>query len=70
MSVLVQGDAGINGRPGLPGRKGEQVWLISSIKSILMSSHWGVRERVHGPVCVCVCVFCAWASIYSVLCVF
>lgn len=56
MSVLVQGDAGINGRPGLPGRKGEQVWLISSIKRILILSHWGVRERVHGHVCVYLCL--------------
>lgn len=28
-----QGNAGINGRSGLPGRKGEQVWLIFEEKS-------------------------------------
>lgn len=45
LSVLVQGDAGVHGRSGLPGRKGEQVWLMSS-RVILP----------HRGVCVCVSV--------------
>lgn len=30
--VFFQGDAGIHGRPGFPGRKGEQVGLISVVE--------------------------------------
>lgn len=45
----------MNGRPGLPGRKGEQVWPISCTESIVILSH----ARV-----------CAWASsvLFSVFC--
>lgn len=40
-----QGNSGANGRSGLPGRKGEQVYLI-------------FEEISHCVVCGCLCVLC------------